>query len=270
MKEEVHHMKTKDLALSYPGFFVAEPVENAVVLRFSGNFFHNCIDFDKRDFFTEYLKKVSEAEDIHALILHSAYSETGENEYLKFFLQEHTTRSLDHFGFSNFMGATELNRYYNFLDQFVLELVRIDKFIIHVCSGDVLTQSMNIALACDMRIAGNDTRFHNIFQHLGTFPKGGSIYFMEKILGPAKTMQMLLLQNSIGADQALETGLVDRLVAPEAIEKEALAMLESIRKMPVATVAAMKRLANWSLNDFEAYLDVETREISRIGIKRGR
>jgi len=261
-------MKTSDLALSYPGFFVAERIEHAVILRFAGNFFHNCIDFDKKDFFTGYLKKVGDAEDITAVILHSAYSETGENEYLKFFLCGYPQRPLAHFGFSSFMGTNELNRYCNFLDQFILELIRIDKFIIHVCSGDVLTQAMNIALACDHRIVGDNTVFHNIFQQVGTVPKGGSIYFMEKLLGHAKTMQLLMLQPRILAAEALENGLVDRVVAPDDIEKEALAVVEAVQKIPGGAIAGMKRLTRWPLKDFEAYLDRETTEITRIGIKQ--
>jgi enoyl-CoA hydratase/carnithine racemase len=270
MKQEAHHMKTKDLALSYPGFFTAEPVGNTVVLRFSGNFFHNCIDFGKRDFFSDYLEKVGADDDIHAIILHSAYCETGESECLQFFLGENPDRTQGYLGFSGIMGATDLNRYYNFLDQFILDLVRTEKLVIHVCSGNVLTQSMNIALACDYRIVGENTVFHNVFQQVGTFPKGGCIYFMEKILGHSKTLQLLLLQKKISAAQALENGLVDRVVAPEDVEKEALATADAIRKMPMETVAGMKRLANWSLKDLEAFLDAETHEIARAGIKGGR
>jgi 2-(1,2-epoxy-1,2-dihydrophenyl)acetyl-CoA isomerase len=260
-------MSTNDLALSYPGFFESEIIDNSVILRFSGNFFHNSIDFDKKDFFSEFLKKVNDAKNIHAVILHSAYSETGENEYLKFFRREHPQRSLAHFGFSSFMNTNELNRYCNFLDQFVMELIRIEKFIIHICSGDVLTQSMNIALACDQRIIGDDTVFYNIFQDVGTIPKGGSIYFMEKRLGHAKTMELLLLQSQISAVQALEYGLADRVVVPAEIEKEAMVIVEKIRKIPRGTVAGIKRLSSRSLKDFEAYLDRETAEITRIGIK---
>lgn len=259
-------MGTNDLRLSYPGFFESEINKKSVILRFSGNFFHNSIDFDKKDFFSEYLKKINDAKDIDAVIMHSAYSETGENEYLKFFRREHSRRSLVHFGFSSFMSTHELNRYCNFLDQFVLELIRIEKFIIHICTGDVLTQSMNIALACDYRIVGDDTVFHNIFQEVGTVPKGGSIYLMEKLIGRAKTMELLLLQSRISAAKALEYGLVDRMVASADIEKEAMAVVERIQSLSKGTVVGFKRLSGWSLKDFEAYLDRETAEITRIGI----
>ena len=260
-------MSANDLTLSYPGFFESEKTESTVILRFSGNFFHNSIDFDKKNFFVEYLKKVNDAKDIDAVILHSAYSGTGENEYLDFFKREHSRRGLSHFGFSSFMNLHELNRYCNFLDQFVMELIRIDKFIIHICSGDVLTQSLNIALACDHRIIGDDTVFYNIFQDIGTIPKGGSIFFMEKLLGQSKTMELLLLQSQISAVQALEYGLADRMVAPAHIDKEAMTVVERIQKIPKGTVAGIKRLSSRSLKEFEAYLDRETDEITRIGIK---
>jgi enoyl-CoA hydratase/carnithine racemase len=258
-------MAKSELALSYPGFFNAETMGKVVILRFSGNFFHNCIDFDKKDFFTDYLKKVGSAEDINTVILHSAYSETGENEYLKFFLGEHEKRPMAHFGFSSFMGTNEINRYCNFLDQFVLELIQINKFTIHVCRGDVLTQSMNVALACDHRIIGDDTVFHNIFQKVGTLPKGGSIYFMERLLGRSKTMQLLLLQPHIHAAEVLQNGLVDRVVAAANIEKEAMKVAETVQEMARGTVAGIKRLTRVPLKELESYLDRETAEITRVG-----
>jgi enoyl-CoA hydratase/carnithine racemase len=93
---------------------------------------------------------------------------------------------------------------------------------------------------------------------------------MEKALGHARTLQLLLLQKEISAAQAFENGLADRVVDPEKIEMEALAAVESIREMPVAAVAGMKRLAGWSLKDLEAYLDAESHEIARVGIRRGK
>lgn len=258
-------MKKNELTMSYPGFFEAKQSEETVVLRFSGNFFHNSINFDKRDFFLEYLAALSRSNEIKSLIMHSAYSETGRDEYLYFFLREGSKRPLSYFGFTDTMNHYELHRFCNCIDQFVLRLTQMEKFLIHICSGDVLSQVLNTMLICDHRIIGDNTVFHNIFQTIGTVPKGGCTFLMQKLLGPAKMKALLLLHPRISATMALENGLADKIVAAADIEAEAISVANLINKLPFRTVTGIKRIANWANRELEAYLEFETAEVTKFG-----
>jgi len=171
-------MKNSDLIEAYPDFFVSEFHEDTLWLKFSGNFFHNIISFDQRNFLSDYFKRISRARDIKAVVFYSSYNESGSDEYLNFFLFESPERSLDHFGLSNTMHRYELHRFCNFVDQTILNIVGMDKIVINICRGHVLSLFMNISLACDYRIVAEDTVFYNIFQEIGMLPKGGGPFFL--------------------------------------------------------------------------------------------
>lgn len=87
-------MKNRNLVVSYPGFFVSEFRDDSLWLKFSGNFFHNIISFDHRDFLHDYFKEISAEPDIKSVVIHSAFHESGSDEYMRFFLMECPERDL--------------------------------------------------------------------------------------------------------------------------------------------------------------------------------
>jgi enoyl-CoA hydratase/carnithine racemase len=201
-------------------------------------------------------------------VIHSAYSESGSDEYMRFFLLECCERDIGHFGFSNAMNRYELQRFCNIIDQTILSIVRLDKFVIHICRGNVLTLFLNIALASDYRIVTTDTVFHHIFQEIGMLPKGGVAFFLNNMVGAGKARDLLLLHRQLTADRALRHGIVDQVVAPEELESTAMGVVRSVREVPALTVAGIKRLINYSIRELEDYLAFETSEINKIGKTR--
>jgi 2-(1,2-epoxy-1,2-dihydrophenyl)acetyl-CoA isomerase len=257
-------MKNSDLIETYPGFFVSELHEDTLRLKFSGNFFHNATSFDQRDFISDYFERISHTREIKTIVLHSAYNESGIDEYLHFFLFECPER-LCHSGFSNTMDRYELHRFCNFIDQTILNIVELDKIVIHICRGNVLSLFMNISLACDFRIAATDTVFYNIFKEIGMLPKGGGPFILSKMLGLAKAKELLLLKNQIAATQALEYGIVDLIVPPENLEETAMKIACDFGNNQDGTLRGVKRLANYSIKDLNEYLKFETEEIIKVG-----
>jgi len=257
-------MKNSDLIKTYPGFFVSAIHEDTLWLKFSGNFFHNATSFDQRDFLSDYFKRISQARDIKAVVFYSSYNVSGSDEFLHFFLFECPER-LCHSGFSNTMDRYELHRFCNFIDQTILNIVELDKIVIHICRGNVLSLFMNISLACDYRIVAEDTVFYNIFQEIGMLPKGGGPFILSKMLGPAKAKELLLLKNQIAATQALEYGIVDLIVPPENLEETAMKIACDFGNNQDRTLRGVKRLANYSIKDLKEYLNFETEEIIRAG-----
>jgi len=262
-------MKSSDLIETYPGFFVSELREDTLWLKFSGNFFHNVTTFGWRDFMAKYFKRVSAADDVRAVVIHSAYSESGSDEYLRFFLLECCEREIGHFGFSNVMDRYELQRFCNVIDQTILSIARLDKLVIHICRGDVLSLFLNVALASDYRIVTTDTVFHHIFQEIGMLPKGGTTFFLNNMVGASKTRELLLLNRRITAAQALRWGIVDQVVAPQELEMAAVAVARSFGEVPARTFTGIKRLVNYSIRELEDYLAFETAEVTKIGKTSG-
>ncbi|MDY0360281.1 MAG: enoyl-CoA hydratase/isomerase family protein [Desulforegulaceae bacterium] len=258
-------METKKYRVNYPDFMVSQLKENCLWIKFSGNFFHNFISFDNRDFLHDYFIEVSKDKEIKTVVIESSYSESGSDEYLRFFLMECPNMDIGHFGFTNTMDRYELHRFCNIIDQTILDIVSMDAFVIHVCKGDVLSVFMNISLACDYKIISTNTVFHNVYQEIGMLPKGGGPFFLSNLIGQAKTCELLMMQPVINAEEALENKIADLVVPVENLESSALEVSKKLAQIQKKTLTGTKRLINYSLKDLKSYLKFETEEIIKIG-----
>lgn len=256
-------MNNNDLIVSYPGFFVSEFREDTLWLKFSGNFFHNFQTFDRTDFLHDFFGELAKAKDIKTVVFHSAFSESGNDEYLRFFLFECPERELGHFGFSNTMNRYELHRFCNLVDQTMLDILAMDKFFIHICTGDVISLFMHISLSCDYRIISSNTVFHNIYQDIGMLPKGGGPFILGRTIGAGKTKK-LLLQQQITAEEALANSIADEEVPAAQLEKKALEVARQYNALPEQTLFGVKRLVNYQLGALKDYLQYETEQILKI------
>ncbi len=257
-----------DFIISYPGFFVSEFHDETLWLKFSGNFFHNLQCFDRNDFLQEYFTELAADREIRTVVMHSAFSESGHDEYLRFFLFDCPEQELGHFGFSNTMNRYELHRFCNIVDQTVLAIRSMDKMFIHICTGDVISLFMNISLSCDYRIITNDTVFHNIYQEIGMLPKGGPAYFLSKTIGEAKAKQYLL-QRYISSSEALAANIANEAVDSQDLENRAMEVASYYNSLAPDTLMGIKKLANYNQRDLKDYLQYETELIVKLGQKKG-
>ena len=106
---------------------------------------------------------------------------------------------------------------------------------------------------CDIRIAGEDAQFAESFLRVGLIPGDGGAWFLPRVVGQARAMEMLLTGRRIGAAEAAEWGLVSRAVANDDLIGEATKMAEAVASQPPMALRAAKRLfrstQNMSLAD---------------------
>jgi enoyl-CoA hydratase/carnithine racemase len=100
--------------------------------------------------------------------------------------------------------------------------------VIAAVRGDVLSAGLEMALACDVRVAGESARFGFPETTLGLIPFAGGTQRLPRIVGRAKALQMVLLNEVIDAAEALRCGLVSRVVPDGSLDAEALALAERI------------------------------------------
>jgi enoyl-CoA hydratase len=111
-------------------------------------------------------------------------------------------------------------------------------------SGYALGGGCELALACDLRIAGESARFGQPEVGLGIIPAAGGTYRLPRIVGAGRARELILTGRIIDADEALAIGLVNRLVPDERVLQEARATaLVMARKGPLALRAAKMALA---------------------------
>lgn len=257
-------MADLDLIEYYPDFFVSEVHGETLWLKFSGNFFHNVINFDKRDFLSDYFGRIRRSREIKTVIFHTAYSDSGVDEYLRFFLMSSRQSRKAH-QFST-MDSLELHRFCNTIDRTILDIVELNKFTMHICQGATLNLFLNISLACDYGIIGEKTTFYNTFREIGILPKGGGAFFLTKMLGRWKANELLLLQEHISAEQAGHYGLVNRITTDGMLEKVALEVAGEFNALHPRTLAGVKKLTNYPVEELKQYLAFETAELLKIGV----
>ncbi len=113
--------------------------------------------------------------------------------------------------------------------------------------GAVAGAGLSLALACDFAIAANNASFTSAYARIGLSPDGGSTWFLPRIVGIKKALEMIMLSDSLSAPQALECGLINRVVTDEALAAETLALATRLAAGPTQAYARAKLLVNQSL-----------------------
>lgn len=99
----------------------------------------------------------------------------------------------------------ELQRYYRaFLDVHALELPTIA-----AVRGPAVGAGLNLAMACDIRVAGRDATFGATFARIGLHPGGGCTLFLVRTVGASRALRTLLLGDSVDAERAVAWGLAE-------------------------------------------------------------
>jgi enoyl-CoA hydratase/carnithine racemase len=113
--------------------------------------------------------------------------------------------------------------------------------------GHVLGGGLELALACDMRIADSTAEFGLPEVGLGLLPSGGGTQRLPRLVGPARAKTLLLLGDRIGAEQAERYGLVERVVPPGQAVSAARQAAERVAAATPAAARAIKRAVDVGL-----------------------
>jgi 2-(1,2-epoxy-1,2-dihydrophenyl)acetyl-CoA isomerase len=116
---------------------------------------------------------------------------------------------------------------------------------------------------CDIRIASAEASFVCAYGRIGASPDGGMTYFLPRVVGPGKALELLLSDPLLSADQALELGLVSKVVAPDELADEARAKARKLAAKAPHYVRMAKRLVGQSLdNSLADHLQLERHGIA--------
>jgi enoyl-CoA hydratase len=140
-----------------------------------------------------------------------------------------------------------------------LRVLRCSLPTIAAVNGPAVGAGFNLALACDVRIAGESARFDTRFVRLGIHPGGGHTWLLERAVGPQAAAAMVLFGERVDGARAAELGLAWRCVDDEKVLDDAVALAERAAEAPrelVAKVKATLRQAPWQ-PDFDAAVATE-------------
>ncbi|MDF2040084.1 enoyl-CoA hydratase-related protein [Cytobacillus oceanisediminis] len=137
-----------------------------------------------------------------------------------------------------------LRRFYN---PMVLELHKCKKPVIAAVNGVAAGAGMSLALACDFRLLSDKASFLEAFIHVGLVPDAGNLYFLPKLIGHAKAMELAVLGEKVNAQEAKELGLATKVIPMDKWQDEITAFAERLASMPTAAIAIIKKnlKASW-------------------------
>lgn len=140
----------------------------------------------------------------------------------------------------------------------MLALHQLEKPVVAAVNGAAAGAGMSLALACDFRLASTTASFLEAFVHIGLVPDSGSCYYLPRIVGWAKALELAILGEKISANQAYELGLVTRVVEPEQLMVEAKLFAERLAQMPTTAIGLIKKtMLQGQQSSFEATLEAE-------------
>lgn len=151
------------------------------------------------------------------------------------------------------------DRYAPMRDRIVLAMRDCPKPVIAAINGAAAGAGMNLALACDLRIASSAAKFSQAFVKRGLAPDWGGTWLLPRIVGAAKACELIFTGDTIDAAQALELGIVNAVVAPEALMAEAGKLARKIADGPPVAIELSKRAIYHNQDvDLRAGLEFET------------
>lgn len=140
----------------------------------------------------------------------------------------------------------------------VLGIRQLQKPVLASINGMVAGAGLGICLACDLRIASERARFVVGFSRIGLVPDCGASLLLPAIIGLGRALEYTFTNAPIGASQALEWGLVNRVVPAEELEEKAAAWAAELTQGPTRTYGLAKRAFNKAvLPSLEEALDYE-------------
>jgi enoyl-CoA hydratase/carnithine racemase len=136
-------------------------------------------------------------------------------------------------------------------------LADLDKPVIASINGVAVGAGLDMALMCDLRIMSTTAKVSEGYVNVGLTPGDGGAYYLPRIVGISKALELLLTGEFIDAAEALRIGLVNRLAAPEELAEETQRFARSIADQAPVTVRLIKRATYQSADvDLRTALDL--------------
>jgi len=129
--------------------------------------------------------------------------------------------------------------------------------IIAMVNGAAVGAGCDLAAMCDMRIASEEAVFAETFAKVGLVPGDGGAFFLTRLIGFGKAMEMFLTCKNISAMEALNIGLVNQVVLPNKLKEKTQELADQLASLPpIALQMTKKAVIHAHQNDLNSHLEL--------------
>ena len=151
----------------------------------------------------------------------------------------------------------------------ILALRRAPKPVLASVHGTVAGAGVSLMAAADLALAAEGTKFMLAYSRIGASPDGGATWFLPRLLGSRKALELMLLSDPVDAQAALAMGLVNRVVGAEGLATETEAIARGLAQGATRAFAETKKLVNESEDQtLAAQLGAEVEAFARCAATR--
>ncbi|WP_460062253.1 enoyl-CoA hydratase-related protein [Streptomyces sp. YKOK-I1] len=146
-------------------------------------------------------------------------------------------------------------------------LAGLDAPLVAAVQGAVAGAGLGLALAADLGFAAADAHFTAAYTAIGYSPDAGVSWRLPRLVGPRRALDLLLTNRRVPAGEALEIGLVSRVVAPERLREEAAAAARTLARGATGAYGVTRRLvAGAYAAGLDEHLDAEARRLATAAV----
>lgn len=151
--------------------------------------------------------------------------------------------------------SEQVRRAYN---PFIKQIRQMEKPIIAAVNGVAAGTGLGLALACDIRYAAERARFVEVSVRVGLLPGSGTAYFLPRLIGLSKALELAFAGDELNASEAERLGLVSRVLPGDKLLEESRRLAERLAKGPTRAIGLTKSLIYKSANlNLDQSLDLE-------------
>jgi enoyl-CoA hydratase/carnithine racemase len=242
-------------------FFTITASSHVAVVKLHGDVYSLVTDVVKSDYFISKITEINQTDALKGLlILHDdgIFDRKGYRRFMEGIIDPESL----HETWPRFRDPRTRFGMMHAINRLIRTIIDFKKLFLVGLSGEVVSPFFGISMAADMRYGAENLSFVLDHRHYGLHPSGALPYFLSKFLHHSKALEIMLRNEPIEAQEALETGLVNQLLPTQQFEQQCLDQALALCDIRHSTLFYTKRLLNHTRDDLKDYLDYEAQLIN--------
>lgn len=132
----------------------------------------------------------------------------------------------------------------NAINPLITRIHTMEKPVLAAINGVAAGAGLSLALACDLRYAAESARMVLAFIRIGLVPDAGLLYFLPRLIGPGKTLELAWTGDPISASEAYELGMLNKVLPDSEVLSETQALAARLGASPLKSLGLIKRAVN--------------------------